>query len=67
MRCAKFGDAKISDLGALNAVFFLRGQQDVGGLDIAMNDAVLVCVRERFRDLLSNLANAFKRKSLSIF
>ena len=48
------GDAKINDLGHRHAI--MVGHQDVGWLDVAMNDAFLVGVLDGLADLNEQVA-----------
>jgi hypothetical protein len=54
----ELGDTKIRDLRPLFPVNLARSQQDIRGLDIAVNYAMAVRVPEGFGDLLAYLANA---------
>ena len=49
----QFCYAEVGDFGALNAVFFVRGHEDVGWLDVTVDYAVFVGVAEGFGDLLA--------------
>ena len=49
-RCSRgFGDAEVDDLGHRHAV--VQGDQDVGGLDVAVDDALLMRVLDGLADL----------------
>ncbi len=63
----KLGDAEVGDAGPLAAINLTRGQQDIGGLDIAVNHALAVRVAESFSEMLADLADAVERKPLAFF
>ncbi len=63
----ELGNPKIGNLRPLVSVCLARSEQDVRGLDIAVNDAMAVRVPEGFGHLLSDLADAIQRRPLALF
>ncbi len=60
-------DAEVRNFRPLDAVNFTRSHQDIRGLDIAVNHAVVVRVPERLRDFLADLAHAIEIHTLAGF
>ena len=63
----QLGDAKIGNLGPLGSVGLVPGEQNIGGLDVAMNHALAVRVSQGFGNLLADLADALQRGALAPF
>ena len=61
----EFGDAEVGDLGALDSVLFFGGEQDVGGFDVTVDDAMFVGVAKGFGDLLAEFADALEREAIA--
>ena len=63
----ELGHAEVGDFRALDAVDLLGGEQDIGGLDVAVNDAALVRVAQGLGNPLADLADAIKAHALAAF
>ena len=62
----ELGDAEIGDARPLAAVDLARGHEDVGGLDVAMDDALAVRVTEGLGELLADIADAVEGEALTL-
>ena len=65
LRGSKPGYAEIGDLGALDAMGGGVGEQDVGGLDVAMDDTVFVSGVEGIGNLFAEVVDAPDREALA--